>query len=232
MINSEEYMIIDNFTENDFKFIHPFRLLIAGPTSSGKSSFVKQIILNKNKIINKEIDKIYYIYGCDQPLYDTFRDQVIFTKDLNIINQEFNNKTLIILDDLQEEITNHITELKNLIIKRSHHQNISVIIILQNIFSNSNFTKTIRINISNYYILRHSFGNDQLEVLGRQLEGYKNQKKFLDAYNLAVKTDFTGLFIDCHPLSATKIVFRYRYYHQGNILKPVFLIDTENTNIN
>ena len=227
----DEYKIIENLSHDDFQLIHPFRLLIVGPTSSGKSTWTKDLILNKEKLINTPITDIYYIYGQEQDSYNDLKDKVTFSKDISLVEQKFNENSLIILDDLQEELTKHIEKLKSLFIKRSHHERISVIIILQNIFSNSSFTKTIRINISNYYILKHSFGFDQLEVLGRQLEGYRKSKHFLEAYNIATTEQFGGLFVDLHPLSKTKDIYRYRYYKRGNILNPVFLVNSENATI-
>ena len=224
----DEYKIIENLTHSDFTLIHPFRLLIVGPTSSGKTTWTKNLILNKEKLIDKPITDIYYIYGQEQDAYNELKDKIIFSQDISLIEQNFGPNTLIILDDLQEELTKHIDKLKKLFIKRSHHEQISVIIILQNIFSNSNFTKTIRINISNYYILKHSFGFDQLEVLGRQLEGFKKSKHFLEAYNIATCEPFSGLFVDLHPLSKTKDIYRYRYYKNGDILSPIFLVNSEN----
>ena len=224
----EEYQIIENLTDSDFTLIHPFRLLIVGPTSSGKTTWTKNLILNKEKLIDRPITDIYYIYGQEQDTYNELKDKIIFSKDISLIEQNFGPNTLIILDDLQEELTKHIDKLKNLFIKRSHHERISVIIILQNIFSNSNFTKTIRINISNYYILKHSFGFDQLEVLGRQLEGFKKSKHFLEAYKIATTEPFSGLFVDLHTLSKTKEIYRYRYYKNGDILNPIFLVNSEN----
>ena len=230
---SDGPLVIENFNEDNFQFIHPFRFLIAGPSNSGKSRFVTDFILNKDKIINtgSTIKKILYIYGCEQDEYKRLEGRVIFTKDIKAINEKFNEPTLIVLDDMQEEIKKNVDDVKKLIIMRSHHESISVIIVMQNLFANSAFTKTIRLNISNYYILKHCFAFDQLEHLGRQLEGFRKAKLFLEAYEIAVEKPFQGLIIDLHPLSTTKDIFRYRYFENGDILRPVFLVEKEKANI-
>ena len=76
--------------------------------------------------------------------------------------------------------------------------------------------------------MKYSFGFDQLEVLGRQLEGFKKSKKILETYNIPTTEPFSGLFVDLHLLSKTKDIYRYRYYKNGDILSPIFLVNSEN----
>ena len=224
-------LVIKNFSEKDFNFIHPMRLLVAGPSSSGKTTWVHSLIKNSEHLISPQIDKIYYVYDIWQPCFEKIKNQVTFTQDMDILDMENEKKLniLICLDDLQEELLTHIKSLKNMMTKRSHHLNISVIIILQNAFANSSFTTTICNNLSNYYLTKHYCSLDQINVLSRHLGGQNGSKEFMEAYRMATSEQFQGLFIDIHPCSKTKDIFPFRYYNNGNIMEPIFLINSKNT---
>ena len=69
--------------ENVIKFESPSTCIVAGPTSSGKSSYVFKVLKHVDGVFTKKVDKIYYAYGVYQPLYDDMKK--------NIPNIEFEN---------------------------------------------------------------------------------------------------------------------------------------------
>ena len=84
-------------------------IMICGPTGSGKTFFVFQLL--SNNMFTKKVSKILYCYGVYQDFYDTmllslpkivFHEGVPSIDDINELNDgEFN---IIILDDLMEKI--------------------------------------------------------------------------------------------------------------------------------
>ena len=52
-----------NFNVEDLKLIHPFSLIVSGPTSSGKSTLLFQILDNLHQNTTPVIEKVVYIYG-------------------------------------------------------------------------------------------------------------------------------------------------------------------------
>ncbi len=54
----------------DFRFQFPFSAVISGPSSSGKTVFVKKLLCNADKMINVKMYNIVFLYSCWQPLYD------------------------------------------------------------------------------------------------------------------------------------------------------------------
>ena len=50
-----------------FKLHHPFSMLVAGPRSTGKSEFVKQLLSLKRFIMMKPPERIVWFYGRHQP---------------------------------------------------------------------------------------------------------------------------------------------------------------------
>ena len=58
----------------EFKFQHPFTMIVAGPTMSGKSTWMKQLLLSD--LITPPPNRIIWLYKRWQPLYDELKDRV------------------------------------------------------------------------------------------------------------------------------------------------------------
>jgi hypothetical protein len=188
-------------------FKHPFTSMIVGPTQSGKTCLVKNILKNLNYLIDKEIESIYFCYSEWQHIYDelklTIVPQIIFIKgllELDIINKEKNN--LIILDDLMTECENESSILK-LFTVDSHHKNASVMLITQNLFSKGKNARTISLN-SNYLIcFSNKRDQSQIRILGQQMFP-DNFKFFREAFEDATSVPHGYLFMDLRQSTKAK----------------------------
>ena len=125
--------------DDDLKFKHPFTSIIGGPTGFGKSTFCIRLLQNlKSLCTEQEFNGgIYWCYG---------ERSVVRNGELTELNntirihkgvpENFENKNgkacLIILDDLLDVA--YSKEASNLFTKGSHHRNISVTLINQNLF--------------------------------------------------------------------------------------------------
>ena len=75
---------MDNFNtgmKDDFRLQHPFSCVISGPSNSGKTYFVKMLLVNASNVICNKIDNVVYIYNCWQPLYD----ELLKIRDIHFI---------------------------------------------------------------------------------------------------------------------------------------------------
>ena len=228
--SQNEHYVIENYEFSDFTLKHPFRLIISGASGTGKSTFCFSIIKNIEKVISPNIKKVIYLYGEYQNIFKEFKDKVTFTDDIKFLDIHPSKNVLLIVDDLGVELKGN-EDLVKLFEKWSHHRGISVIFILQNIFAAGKYFKDIRLNTTNYFLTPHLTDIGQMEIFGRQIEGPSNSKKFMEAYRLATKEKFSGLFIDLHPNSNTRDIFKYRYFKENNIMKPVFILDEKNIEI-
>ena len=182
----------------ELKFRHPFTLLVAGPTNSGKTELVKRIVKYVNQLIQPVPTEIIWSYSEFQDSY--FELQVLpnvqFCEgipDLEHFKKTKHVPRLLILDDLMH--MSDCANLTQLFTKGSHHNNISVINIVQNIFYNG--LRTSRVNSQYLILLKNPSDNLQVSTLARQLFP-KNPKHLLEAYADATSTPHSYLLLDLH----------------------------------
>jgi hypothetical protein len=188
----------------DVRFKHPFTCMIAGPTKSGKTSFTFRLIDEAQEQITPPPERIMYCYGEYQSIFNNY-PHINFNEGLPD-NKEFDGKrrTLLILDDLMKEAGDSVLDIFT---KLSHHRNVSVIFLTQNLFFKSKQSRTM--NINTQYIVLFKNPRDALQVatLGRQMyPGYSNF--LVEAFKDATERPHGYLLIDLHPETIEK--FRIR----------------------
>lgn len=183
---------------DDLKLIHPFSLIISGPTSSGKSTLLFQILDNLHENMKPVIQKIVFIYGTYQEIYKNYPN-IFFTDDLDYMDIKSDVPTIIILDDVMSSINNS-SKLEELFTRGVHHRKVSVILTLQNLFYHGSVMKTLRDNSMYIALTKHIQDVSKLDTFARQLE-QKNSNYFKDSYNDAVSKKYGYLICDLHPHS-------------------------------
>ena len=62
----------------DLRFQVPSNILLTGPSQSGKTSFLKRLLLASATIFSKKPQKVFYFYSARQPIIDEMlRDGLI-----------------------------------------------------------------------------------------------------------------------------------------------------------
>ena len=103
---------------------------------------------------------------------------------------------LLILDDLLVELEENHKQLNVLFTKGSHHNNISVMFLTQNLYDKR--LRVPRINSQYLLLLKNPQGRDQIRTLAQQL--YPEHRKFFqEAYEDATIQPYSYLLIDLHP---------------------------------
>jgi hypothetical protein len=168
---------------------------VSGPTGSGKTVFTFRFISEAVKMISPPPEKIIYCYSEYQPVFDNYPD-VIFNEGLPDINQfDGKERTLLILDDLMSETNDSVS---NIFTKVSHHRNVSVLYLTQNLFYKSKQSRTMSLNA--HYIVLFKNPRDALQVATLARQMYPGNSKFLiEAFKNATEKPFGYLLLDLKP---------------------------------
>lgn len=201
--------------KNDLKFIHPFNCLVAGMTSSGKTVLVRRFLNNwKNLIsIKKNLPKVLWCFDQMQEIYNEKIEnvEIKYFKGLPELNDvKMIKPDIIVIDDLMDEVDKNI---KDLFTKISHHMNISIIFIVQNLFNQNRQMRTISLNSHYIFIMKGIRINQQVEILGRQIFPGKS-KQILKIFKEATMRPFGYLLFDLHPQSKDEFRLRTRIFKE------------------
>ncbi|RWS21322.1 hypothetical protein B4U80_03490 [Leptotrombidium deliense] len=86
----------------------------------------------------------------------------------------------------------------NIFTKGSHHRNISVFMLLQNVFFKSPAMRTVSLNSHYLILMKNPRDRSQIRYLAQQLYP-TNIKQLIEAYNDATKLPYTYIKVDCTP---------------------------------
>jgi len=174
---------------------HPFTAIVAGPTSCGKTRFVFRVIDNATKMVTPSPSKIVYCYGEYQELFNRY-PEVIFHQGLPSIDQfDGSETTLLIVDDLMMETNETVA---NLFTRGSHHRNVSIMFLAQNLFPKNKFARTISLNAHYMILFKNPRDASQFANLARQM--YPKSSKFaVEAYKDATREPYSYLLLDLTP---------------------------------
>ena len=171
---------------------HPFTALVAGPTGSGKTRYVFKLIENADSMIEPPPHRIVYCYGQYQHLFDKY-PHVDFRRGLPDL-EDFDGRepVLLVVDDLMNETDESVA---NLFTKGSHHRNVSIVFLVQNMFHKNKYIRTISLNSHYMVLFKNPRDVSQFASLARQM--YPNRSAFaVEAYKDATREPYSYLFVD------------------------------------
>lgn len=172
-------------------FIHPFTAIVAGPSGCGKSNFVTSFLKSIKQICDVEFERITWCYDEMQPLYNL--ENVTYSQgipDLTLFNGK--QPQLLIIDDLMRESDGRIVDIFT---KGSHHRNLSVFYITQNLFHQGKGQRDISLNSSYIIYFKNPRDRTQIRHLARQV--FPENSKFVEeAYKDATSEAYGYLMVD------------------------------------
>lgn len=198
----------------DTRWQHPFSAILAGPSNCGKSYFIKQVLQNAELVLSVMPENIVWCYSCWQPMYKDLMSRYSFihfheglpaTLDDNVL-LPVNKINLLILDDLMESVSCS-DEIQKAFTKYVHHRNLSIMYIVQNLFSHGKQSRTISLNAKYMVLFKNPRDKLQIEILARQMYP-RNAKFFLEAFNDATLKPYGYLLVDLN--ATTPEAYRLR----------------------
>ena len=202
-------LIIISIMEVEFDkgFKHPWSMIVSGPSSYGKTVFTKQV-LNKS---DRQFESIYWFYCEWQDGYKdcsgiSFVSGMPSSLDAYL---ELSGPKAMVFDDMMMQSAN--SELiAQYCTQQRHHQNLSVILILQNVYGQGKLMRNVHLNTEYVVLFRNPRGKSQVGCLARPLEP-KHSKTLMDAYVDATSRPYSHILVDLKPLTPDALPYRSNY---------------------
>ena len=186
------------------KLKHPFTCIVAGPSGSGKTVFTTRLIENARDMIEPAPDRVLWCYGVYQSFFNETKN-VEFHEGLpNLDVFDGKQRVLLILDDLMHETDDRVS---HIFTRVSHHKNLSVLYLTQNLFYGSKQNRTISLNSHYVVLFKNARDATQISHLAGQM--YPGKSKFMiEAYRDATSNPFSYLLVDLKPDTEDRLRLR------------------------
>lgn len=210
------------FESDSIKFKHPFSMIVAGPTSTGKTLLVFNILENFEKLILfKNPFRQINVLWCYNEWQDMYEKKFI-KNNINIKYEEGisltnDNYDIIVIDDLMR-YTEKSKDLMDFFTTKSHHKKVSIIFIVQNLFFQSHKMRNITLNTM--YVILTNNRQDKLQIKSLANRIYPDNTSILiESYEEAMKlSDYGYLLIDNHPNTPSKLRLRTQIFGEVPII--------------
>ena len=132
------------------KFSHPTQIIISGPTKAGKTTLTTQILAHRDLMFaNPPLQEIYWFYTMEPSISQprALLPGVNFIQGHptmeKLESMDVSVPKLVVLDDMMDMVDKKATfeDLKRLFTAVSHHNNMTVIFIVQDLYVHKNMTR-------------------------------------------------------------------------------------------
>jgi hypothetical protein len=186
-----------------------FNCLVSGPTGSGKTTFVKNLLSIGEQIFTEKPKKVFLFYKAMQNMYlemekDGLIDEMIDVQNgmpsLDEIHEmviPFKNDggSMIIFDDSMSSVN---PDFELLFCNLSHHDNCSIIFMTQNLFFQDKSFRTMSLNSHYIVLMKNDRDKQQISILSKQISP-NNSNYIIEAYKDATKHPYNYLLLDFSP---------------------------------
>lgn len=179
-------------------FIHPSTIYIAGLTGSGKTEFVSRVL--RQEMIQPPPTRVIWVYSRMQPAYEGIRrlmPHIEFSNqfDEGLLNRlSVHERNLVILDDQMQKLSGK-SSLGELFTEGSHHCNLTVMFLIQNMFHQGKAMRDVSLNSQYMVVFKNPRDQGQIQSLALQMNK-KNPARTVDAYANATKEPYGYLVFD------------------------------------
>ena len=197
----------------DVRFKTPSSIMISGPSQCGKTVLTLKLLKHIQQLFTSETYKIVYCYGAYQPSFINFQREIqlpiIFVEGFpeNVLDLFEGKPGILIIDDLMGSCSND-QRMADLMTKHSHHNNITVIYIVQNLFPPGKFSRTISLNCHYIFAFRNCRDALGISTLIQQVFRGNSRHYALESFEDATDKLYGYLLFDLHPTTPKE--FRLR----------------------
>ena len=181
-------------------------MMLAGPSSCGKSSFVKNLIMCRAALFNKPSLNVYIVCSNVQNIYE----DMVKNKNVKKIFYKMPSKneilrfarygrrtggTILILDDLLTEIAKNNMLLQEIFTEMAHHQKLTVVLCVQNLFYQNGIFRTLSLNSGYLVPFKNPRDMHQIDIIAYRSYAM-DPKVIMKAYKDATYKPYSYLFMD------------------------------------
>ena len=191
----------------EFPLVKPFQIhtpssiLIVGPSGCGKTVFTQKLLEDNLDLFQSYPNSIHYCYGAWQPKFEQmkfhFHEGIPELEELDAWFPK--GQGILVMDDLMDE-GSHDKRVLDLFTKHSHHRDITVLYLCQDMFPAGKYAKSISRNA--HYVVAFKNPREQLGVRNLLLQSFPTcWKECLDTYQGCTQEPFGYMTLDLHPAS-------------------------------
>jgi molybdopterin-guanine dinucleotide biosynthesis protein len=195
----------------DVRFHHPSTFTIAGPSQSGKTTFVWNLLRDAGELFTsaKCLQNVVYFYKEWQEGFTMFEQEDIvkhWVNDLPTID-DFKERTLpfkdvggsiVIIDDFAQELNKDIATIFTVL---SHHTNTTVILLTQNLFSKNPVYRDVSLNSTYIVLFKNPRDLSQISHFARQFQP-GNHQYIIEAFKKCTKAPYSYMLFDHHQATS------------------------------
>lgn len=200
----------------------PFTLIVSGPSSSGKTSWTCHFLNNLNDMVDKTVDQIIWCYAEENSTHSVKKcineeqlSRIKFVPGIpNEIDNPDNQSILYVIDDLMMESYNK--QVCALFTRGSHHLNLSIILITQNIFHSGKYCRDISLNAKYMCIFKSPRDGNQFRYLAKQIYPEASSSLYNVYKTITDDRAFSYLFIDLTQKTNHLLRFRTNIFNKNH----------------
>ena len=233
-------VIHDNSSQKfDLRLKENFKLFVSGPSRSGKTVFVKELLNNLDIFAKAPPKIITLIYKVDQPIYHEMGVDFLVQDGPNLkqhlLQIAQGRSMLCIFDDLINSTS--LGDLGDLFVVDGRHLNLSLVFISQRIFVNSEEFRQISQNCDYYCLFKNPRNAQEIRTLAAQMTPGKLE--LVKYFGEATQDPFSYLWVnltqECPPLvkylsHLFNIDHVVRAYNNGKMVEMRDLLNKGRTN--
>ena len=190
------------------KFLANHNTIIFGQTGAGKTCFILDVI--RYKLVHPFPKNIYYMYKIRQPFMDQMNN-ISFIEGLDFNAIDTNKPSMLVIDDLVLSTNKDVAEM---FILGSHHRQISIFFITQNLFPNCNLFRLMSTNSHYFVIFQNQRNFRQVMTLARQIFVGRDIKRITEAYKKASNTLRGFIVLSFSPLLPNELTVVTDWWEQ------------------
>lgn len=209
----------------DIRLKCPFTMLVSGPSSSGKTTFVSNLLQKRKDIYNKQSGDIYWFYKVQNDEFEqNLNLPVHFYNKMVTMNWLEENdippNSTIVIDDMALEATEDTAKLFSV---GSHHYNINIIFLCQNLFTKNQYFRDISLNSTYVVLFKNVRDKLQITNFAKQFAPGQN-KTFVEIFKKATKNPYSYILLDNHQRTPDELRILSNYLQEDGNPVRVWLL--------